>query len=143
MNIDERKLFLMEIALKEAKKAYKKGEIPVGAVLVYEDKIISKAHNTIQKNRNTLKHAEIIALEKGMKKLSAKFLNNCELYVTLEPCPMCAGAIMLSKVKKVYIATKDPKSGFGGSIYNILNNEKLNHRCEIEYGILEMNPLSY
>lgn len=137
MNIDERKLFLMEIALKEAKKAYIKGEIPVGAVLVRENKIISKAHNIIQKSRNTLKHAEMITLEKGMKKLNSKFLSECELYITLEPCPMCAGAIMLAKIKKVYIATKDPKSGFGGSVYNVLDNNKLNHKCEIEYGILE------
>jgi tRNA(adenine34) deaminase len=133
--IDEKHSNLMEIALKEAKKSFDKGEVPVGCVIVLEGKIIAKAHNLIQSKNKVTKHAEIICLEKAMSNLGAKYLPECELYVTLEPCPMCAGAIVLSKIKKVYIATKDPKSGSAESIFNILNNPKLNHRCQINWGI--------
>ena len=134
--IDEKHTKLMEIALKEAKKSFNKMEVPVGCVITLDDKIIAKAHNLVQKNNNVTQHCEIIALNKAMKKLNSKYLFNCNLYVTLEPCSMCAGAIVLSKIKKVYIATKDPKSGACGSIINVINNPNLNHRCEVEYGIL-------
>ena len=137
MNLDEIKIKLMEIALNEAKKAYKKGEVPVGAIIVLNDKIIGKGHNLIQSKKNVLLHAEIQALNKAIKKVGQKSLNEAEMYVSLEPCPMCAGAIILSKIKNIYIATKDEKSGFGGSVYNILNNPNLNHRCNVNYGILE------
>lgn len=137
MIYDERKIKLMDIALSEAKKAYKKGEVPVGALIIKDDKIISKAHNTIQKNSNVLNHAEIVAINKAIKKLNSKYLFDCELYVTLEPCPMCAGAILLSKINKVYIATKDPKSGYAGTIHDTLNDKYLNHKTEVHFGIRE------
>ena len=135
--IDEKHSKIMEIALKEAKKSFDKGEVPVGCVIVFNGNIIAKAHNLVQRKNSVTKHAEMICLEKAMRKLNTKYLPECELYVTLEPCSMCAGAIVLSKIKKVYIATKDPKSGAAESIFNILNNPKLNHRCEINWGIKE------
>jgi len=137
MLYNENKLKLMDIALNEAKKAYSIGEVPVGAIIVKDNKIISKSHNKIQTKSSILYHAEIVAIDKAIKKLGSKYLFDCELYVTLEPCPMCAGAILFSKIKKVYISTKDPKSGYAGSIHNTLNNDKLNHRCDVEYGLRE------
>lgn len=95
----------MEIALEEARKAYKKGEIPVGAVIVKNDKIIAKAHNTIEKHNNVLEHAEINAINKAIKKLNNWRLNDCDLYITLEPCRMCKGAIFQSRIRNVYYAT--------------------------------------
>ncbi len=133
--IDEKQIKIMEIALKEAKKSFNKNEVPVGCVIVLDGIVIAKAHNQIQKKNIVTKHAEMICLEKSMKKLNAKYLPECELYVTLEPCPMCAGAIILSKIKTVYIATKDPKSGAAESIFNVLNNPKLNHQCKINWGL--------
>lgn len=96
----------MEIALKEAKKAYKKGEVPVGAVIVKNNKIISKSHNTIEKYNNVLKHAEMNVINKATKKLKNWRLTDCDLYVTLEPCRMCKGAIFQARIKKVYYATQ-------------------------------------
>lgn len=106
----EKENFMNE-ALKEAKKAYKKEEIPVGAVIVKNGKIISKAHNLKETKKRTTSHAEIIAINKANKKLKNWRLNDCEMYVTLEPCPMCAGAIILSRIKKIYIGTMDGKTG--------------------------------
>ena len=100
----------MQVALKEAKKAYKKLEIPVGAVIVKNGEIIAKAHNIKEEKKDTTKHAEIIAIQKASKKLESWRLNDCELYVTLEPCPMCAGAIIQSRIKKVYIGTLSVKT---------------------------------
>ncbi len=137
MDNDETKRKLMEIALKEAKKSYLKDEVPVGCVITRDNKVISKAHNLVQSKKNITAHSEIIALNKAMKKLGIKYLDDCELYVSLEPCSMCAGAIVLSKIKKVYIATEDVKTGAAGGVFNILNNSKLNHQCEIEFGILK------
>jgi len=137
MDNDETKRKLMEIALKEAKKSYLKDEVPVGCVITRDNKVISKAHNLVQSKKNITAHSEIIALNKAMKKLGKKYLDDCELYVSLEPCSMCAGAIVLSKIKTVYIATEDVKTGAAGGVFNILNNSKLNHQCEIEFGILK------
>ena len=100
----------MKEALKEAQKAYNKLEIPVGAVIVKDGKIISKAHNIKEEKQDTTKHAEIIAIQKASKKLETWRLNDCEMYVTLEPCSMCAGAIIQSRIKKVYIGTMDEKN---------------------------------
>lgn len=137
MDNDETKRKLMEIALKEAKKSFLIDEVPVGCVITRDNKVISKAHNLVQSKKNITAHSEIIALNKAMKKLGKKYLDDCELYVSLEPCSMCAGAIVLSKIKKVYIATEDVKTGAAGGVFNILNNSKLNHQCEIEFGILK------
>lgn len=126
----------MKIALKEAKKAYDKEEIPVGAVIVKDDKVVAKAHNLKELKNDTTKHAEILAIQKASKKLDSWRLQDCEMYVTLEPCSMCAGALIQSRIKKVYIGTMDYKTGACGSVLNLLNDYKFNHYVEIETGIL-------
>ncbi len=127
----------MKEALKEAKKAYNKLEIPVGAVIVKDGKIISRAHNIKEEKQDTTKHAEIIAIQKASKKLETWRLNDCEMYVTLEPCSMCAGAIIQSRIKKVYIGTMDEKTGACGSVLNLFKDFKFNHTVELETGILQ------
>jgi len=124
-------------ALKEANKAKLKDEVPVGCVIVKDNKIIARGHNIKEKNKNALLHAEIVTLQKAYKKLDAWRLEDCELYVTLEPCIMCAGAIVHSRIKKVYFGATDPKAGAIISIANIFDNEKLNHKVSYENGILE------
>lgn len=116
----------IELAIKEAEKAYKKGEVPVGAVIVKDEKIISKAYNTIEKEQNPIKHAEIKAIEKATKKLKNWRLNDCELYVTLEPCEMCRGAIYLSRIKKTYyiLSRKDIKNNSDIKLEKLNANEK-------------------
>jgi len=123
-------------ALKEAKKAYKKLEVPVGAVIVKNGEIIGKGHNLKETKNDTTKHAEIIAIQNASKKLNAWRLEDCEMYVTLEPCTMCAGAIINSRIKKVYIGTKDPKTGACGSVLNLFEDYKFNHTVEYENGIM-------
>ncbi len=108
--MENKKEYFMKEALKEAKKAYKKLEVPVGTVIVKNGEIIARAYNQKESKKNATKHAEIIAIEKACKKIDNWRLNDCELYVTLEPCPMCAGAIMNSRIKKVYIGTMEEKS---------------------------------
>ena len=125
----------MKEALKEAQKAYNKEEIPVGAIIVKDGKIIARAHNIKEEKRDTTKHAEIIAIQKASRKIEAWRLNGCEMYVTLEPCAMCAGAIIQARLKKVYIGTKDPKTGACGSVLNLLEDYKFNHKVECEVGI--------
>lgn len=127
----------MKEALKEAKKAYNKLEIPVGAVIVKNDKIIARAHNIKEAKKDTTKHAEIMAIQKASKKLETWRLNDCEMYVTLEPCAMCAGAIIQARLKKVYIGTMDEKTGACGSILNLFKDYKFNHTVELETGILQ------
>ncbi|MEN3013909.1 MAG: tRNA adenosine(34) deaminase TadA [Endomicrobiia bacterium] len=128
------KVFMLE-ALKEAKKAYKKNEVPVGAVIVLNNKIISRAHNLNISLRDPTAHAEILAIKKASKILDNYRLNECELYVTLEPCAMCAGAIVYARIKKLFYATEDPKSGCCKSVLNIVNNKKLNHQVETYTGL--------
>ena len=125
----------MKQALKEAQKAYDKLEIPVGAVIVKDGKIIARAHNIKELKNDTTKHAEIIAIQKASKKLGAWRLNDCEMYVTLEPCPMCAGAIIQARIKKLYIGTMDEKTGACGSVLNLLEDYKFNHKVEVEYNV--------
>lgn len=132
-----KKEYFMKEALKEAKKAYEKEEIPVGAVIVKEDKIIARAHNLKELKKSTIKHAEINAIEKASKKLNSWRLEGCEMYVTLEPCSMCAGALIQSRIKKVYIGTMDGKTGACGSVLNLLQEYKFNHFVEIEKNILQ------
>ncbi len=133
----ENKEKYMKEALKEAKKAYNKLEIPVGAVIVKDGKIIGRAHNQKETKFDTTKHAEILAIQKASKKLGAWRLNDCEMYVTLEPCSMCAGAIINSRIKKVYIGTSDEKTGAVGSVLNLFEDYKFNHDVEFEKGILQ------
>ena len=130
-------IYYMKQALKEAEKAYKKLEVPVGAVIVKDGKIIARAHNQKETKTDTTKHAEILAIQKASKKLKAWRLIDCEMYVTLEPCTMCAGAIINSRIKKVYVGTMDQKTGAVGSILNLFEDYTFNHKVENEKGILK------
>lgn len=127
----------MKIALKEAKKAYDKLEIPVGAVIVKDGEIIAKAHNLKETKFDTTKHAEILAIQKASKKLKSWRLLDCEMYVTLEPCSMCAGAIINSRIKKIYIGTLDEKTGAAGSVLNLFEDYTFNHKVEVEAGVMQ------
>ena len=127
----------MKEALKEAQKAYEKLEVPVGAVIVKDGKIIARAHNQKETKKDTTKHAEILAIQKASKKLESWRLIDCEMYITLEPCSMCAGAIINSRIKKIYIGTLDEKTGAAGSVFNLFEDYTFNHKVEIEKGILQ------
>lgn len=127
----------MKEALKEAKKAYNKLEVPVGAVIVKDGQIIARAHNLKESKKDTTKHAEILAIQKASKKLDSWRLLDCEMYVTLEPCTMCAGAIIQARVGKLYIGTMDYKTGACGSVLNVLEDYPFNHKVEYETGILK------
>lgn len=127
----------MKEALKEAVKAYKKEEVPVGAVIVKNGEIIAKAHNLKETKKNAICHAEILAIKKASKKLDAWRLEDCEMYVTLEPCSMCAGALIQSRIKKIYIGTMDYKTGACGSVFNLFEDYTFNHKVECETGILK------
>ena len=131
----EKDILFMKEAIKEAKKAASILEVPVGAVIVKDNKIIARAYNQKEKKYDSTKHAEIIAIQKASKKLKTWRLSECEMYVTLEPCSMCAGALIQSRIKKVYIGTMDEKTGSCGSVLNLLKDYKFNHNVEIEYGI--------
>ncbi len=135
--MQEKEKFMKE-ALKEAKKAYDKLEIPVGAVIVKDGKIIARAHNLKETKKDTTNHAEILAIKKASKKLDSWRLLDCEMYVTLEPCAMCAGAIIQSRIKKIYIGTLDEKTGAAGSVLNVFEYP-FNHQVEVEKGILKEN----
>ena len=127
----------MEEALKEAFKAYKKEEVPVGAIIVKDGKIIARAHNLKESKNDTTNHAEILAIQKASKKLNSWRLIDCEMYVTLEPCSMCAGAIINSRISKLYIGTMDKKTGACGSVLNLLEDYKFNHIVQVEKYILK------
>lgn len=127
----------MKEALKEAKKAYEKLEVPVGCVIVKDDKIIARAHNLKETKNDTTKHAEIIAIQKASKKLNSWRLIGCEMYVTLEPCSMCAGAIIHSRVQQLYFGAKDEKTGAVGSVLNLLEDYPCNHQVQVEQGVLQ------
>ena len=127
----------MKEALKEAKKAYDKLEVPVGCVIVKDGKIIARAHNLKETKKDTTKHAEILAIQKASKKLDSWRLIDCEMYVTLEPCSMCAGAIINSRIAKVYIGTQDEKTGAVGSVYNLFEDYTFNHKVQYETNILK------
>ncbi len=127
----------MKEALKEAKKAYKKLEVPVGAIIVKNGEIIARAHNQKETKLDTTKHAEILAIQKASKKLNSWRLLDCEMYITLEPCTMCAGAIINSRIKKIYIGTMDEKTGAAGSKLNLFKDYTFNHNVEVETGIMQ------
>ena len=133
-NINEK---FMKEALKEAKKAYNKLEVPVGAVIVKDGKIIARAHNLKETKYDTTKHAEILAIQKASKKLESWRLIDCEMYVTLEPCSMCAGALINARIKKVYIGALDEKTGAAGSVLNLFQDYTFNHKVEVEKGVLQ------
>ncbi len=127
----------MKIALKEAKKAYKKGEVPIGAVVVKDNKVIARAHNLRESKHDPTGHAEIIAIKKASKKLKSWRLEDCDIYVTLEPCPMCAGAIIQARIKNLYFGAYDSKSGAASGAINLFNYP-WNHQVKVNGGILEM-----
>ena len=127
----------MQQALVQAKIAFEKDEVPVGAVIVREDKVIAKAYNKREKKQNALYHAELLAIDKACKKLKTFRLTDCELYVTLEPCPMCAGAIINARLKKVVFGAYDQKRGCVGSIYNLLEDNRFNHNPQVVGGVME------
>lgn len=127
----------MQYALREAEKAYEQKEVPVGAVIVFENRIIGKGFNQVETLRDPTAHAEIIALTSAASYLSSKALLGCTLYVTLEPCAMCAGAIVLAKLEGLYFGAFDNKSGACGSVINITCNKSLNHQLSVTGGILD------
>ena len=127
----------MELALKEAKKAYNINEVPIGCVIVRGDKVIAKGHNRRNIDKNVLAHAEIAAIREACKVTGDWRLEDCTMYVTLEPCQMCAGAIVQARMEKVVIGAMNKKAGCGGSIINLLEMKEFNHQCQVERGILE------
>lgn len=127
----------MREAVKQAKKAYALGEVPIGCVIVYEGKIIGRGYNRRNTDKNTLAHAEITAIRKASKVIGDWRLEGCTMYVTLEPCQMCAGAIVQARISKVVMACMNPKAGCAGSVLNILDMPAFNHQVEIVRGILE------
>ena len=135
MAFSEKDYEYMRLALKEAEKAYKKGETPIGAVIVWEDEVASKAHNLRESKKNALLHAECIAIDKACKKLGGWRLHKATLYVTLEPCPMCAGAIINSRIKRVVFGATDKKAGSCGSVVNLFDLP-YNHKPTVESGLL-------
>lgn len=127
----------MREAIKQAKKAYAIGEVPIGCVIVYEDRIIARGYNRRTIDKNTLAHAELLAIKKASKKMDDWRLEGCTMYVTLEPCQMCAGAIVQSRMSKVVVGCMNPKAGCAGSILNLLQMDAFNHRVELETGVME------
>ena len=127
----------MKEAIKQAKTAFNLNEVPIGAVIVYKNKIIARAHNQVQLLRDPTAHAEMLALTQACNFLNSKWLLDCTIYVTIESCSMCAGALVLSRLKKIVYGADDPKAGACGSIINIVKNKKFNHRTEIKRGVLE------
>lgn len=126
----------MQAAIMQAKKSEKKDEVPIGAVVVYNNKIISRAHNTRNKTKNAINHAEILAISKACKKLKSWRLENCDIYVTLEPCPMCAGAILNARIKNLYFGAYD-KTSKNNLLQQIMKDDRLNHKTTFKGGILE------
>lgn len=127
----------MKEALKQAKRAYLLGEVPIGCVIVYQDKIIGRGYNKRNTNKTTLAHAEITAINKASKKMGDWRLEDCTIYITLEPCQMCSGAIVQARIKRAVIGTINPKAGCAGSILNILQMDEFNHQVEITRGVLQ------
>ena len=133
----EQHIKYMKEALQQAKKAYALGEVPIGCVIVYEDKIIARGYNRRNTDKNTLAHAEITAINRASKKIGDWRLEDCTLYVTLEPCQMCAGAIVQSRITNVVMGCMNPKAGCGGSILNILEMPEFNHQVNVLRGVME------
>ena len=129
--------YYMKLALAEAKKAYRKGDVPVGCVIVKDNQVIAKAHNVRQSKNDTLGHAEVVAIKKACKKLNAWILEGATIYVTLEPCLMCAGAILNARIDKLVYATEEPKFGVIESVTKVFDNNAFNHKIEIEKGVLK------
>ena len=134
--MDQQEKYMKE-AIKQAKKAAAIGDVPIGCVIVFDDKIIARAYNQRNKRKTTLAHAELLAIQKASKKIGDWRLEDCTMYVTLEPCQMCAGAIVQARIPKVVIGAMNPKAGCAGSVLNILQVDAFNHQIEIEKRVLE------
>jgi tRNA(adenine34) deaminase len=124
-------------AMKEAEKAKTKNEVPIGAIVVLKDEIIGRAHNLRETTQNAVTHAEMLAIQEACQRIGSWRLEEAVLYVTLEPCPMCSGAIILSRISKVVYGAKDPKAGCAGTLMNLLQDSRFNHQCELKIGVLE------
>lgn len=129
--------WFMNEALREARKAYRKDEAPVGAVIVKDGRIVSRGHNERETKEDSTLHAEMTAIRKACKKLGSWRLSDCDMYVTLEPCTMCAGALVQSRIRRLFIGAPDPKAGAAGSVVNMLQVDKFNHQVEVVNGLLE------
>ncbi|WP_217588391.1 tRNA adenosine(34) deaminase TadA [Lentibacillus saliphilus] len=127
----------MAAAIEQARKAQELGEVPIGAVIVYDGNIIATGHNLREATEKTLSHAELYAIEEANQKIGSWRLEDCTLYVTLEPCPMCAGAIVQSRIKRVVYGAADPKAGCAGSLMNLLEDDRFNHQVEVRTGVLQ------
>lgn len=134
MTADER---YMREALRQAKKAYMLQEVPIGCVIVREERIIARGYNRRNTDKNTLSHAELIAIRKASRKTGDWRLEDCTMYITLEPCQMCAGAIVQARMGRVVIGAMNPKAGCAGSVLNLLEMPEFNHQAEVERGVLE------
>lgn len=128
---------MMELAIDEATKAARQKEVPIGAVIVYQGEVIARGYNQRETSQSTLSHAELIAIEQANDVIGSWRLEDCTLYVTLEPCPMCAGAIVQSRIKRVVYGAKDPKAGCAGTLMNLLADKRFNHQVDITKGVLE------
>ena len=133
MTADEK---YMKAAIREAQKAWALGEVPIGCVIVHEDGIIGRGYNRRMVDKNVLAHAEITAIRKACRKIGDWRLEDCTMYVTLEPCPMCAGAIVQARIPRVFIGTMNPKAGCAGSVLNLLDEKGFNHQVEMVTGVL-------
>ena len=126
----------MKLALEEAEQAVREEEVPIGAVIVYEDRVIARAHNQREQLHDPTAHAEMIAITQAAEARRSWRLDGCTLYVTLEPCPMCAGAILQARITTVVYGATDPKAGAADTLYRLLDDERMNHRCQIVSGVL-------
>ena len=129
--------YFMSEALKEGRKAFELDEVPIGAVIVHNNEIIARGYNRRNTDKNPLMHAEIIAINEAAKVIGDWRIEDCTIYVTVEPCPMCSGAIVQARIPNVVYGAPNPKAGCGGSVINLLQMEKLNHRCSVKSGVLE------
>lgn len=134
MTVDEK---YMKQALAQAKKASDIGDVPIGCVIVFEDKIIARGYNKRNKQKTTLAHAELLAIQKASKVLGDWRLEGCTMYITLEPCQMCAGAIVQARIPRVVIGSMNPKAGCAGSVLNLLDIKEFNHQVDVTYGVLQ------
>jgi tRNA(adenine34) deaminase len=134
---DDKDIELMQEALREAEIAYSHQEVPIGAVVVYQNKIIARAHNRKEELQNPTAHAEILALQEAARYLGSWHLEDIDLYVTLEPCPMCAYAMLQARIKRLIFGTSDPKAGAAGSVINMVQDKRFNHQIEVVSGVLE------
>ncbi|KFZ42202.1 tRNA adenosine(34) deaminase TadA [Anoxybacillus flavithermus] len=128
--------YYMYLAIEEAKKAEEIGEVPIGAIIVHRDEVIARAHNLRERDQRSIAHAELLAIDEACKKLGTWRLEQTTLYVTLEPCAMCAGAIVLSRIERVVFGASDPKGGCAGTLMNLLQEKRFNHQAEVVSGVL-------